>query len=663
MYIRSKLFVLLVTGFLLLLLSLYISSRSISKTSEMIDYIETKQLKLFYLANQLNYDIKSHQADVLQALISTQTNYEKGINNSFKYLNINIDSLNKFISNNKLNINGAKKKIGIIKKRMVGYKAVEDSLLKALKNKNSEDIEDALYGFNSITIKFSQNINKIIKLSDNALSTNIAQLKKGIKKSQSDIIYSFVIAILLIIFSIYKLFIMQNSIKKELNRAEEAEKEQNILQQKLLQYNENLENEIASKTEEIKSKVYTHLLSGLPNRNKLLEDIHQYKFKQIALLNIDKFQKFNDVYGEDIGNIAITKTAEFLNSQINSSNMVLYHIGGDEFVYVIKHSTNTYDNKFIKNIEIILHNYSKENFTYKDKRFNLMMSAGLDFSSEEKMLAYADMALKDAKRNNLSISIYNQDKEIEKHHEDDMDCHKKLLHAFDTNGIKSFFQPIAPIQDDNLPMKYESLVRIVEDNGNVISPFRFIDVAKQNRVYYKLTKIVTQNTLDVISKYKVRCSLNLSIKDIENERTLEWLYSKLDDYNHPEFLTIELLETEDFKDYTKVFEFCTKIRSYGIKIALDDFGSGYANFTHILNLPIDYIKIDASLISNIDRNQQSRIMVETIVNLAKKLHVQTIAEFVSSKEILEVVKSLGVDYSQGFYTGRPEPIETFIYQS
>jgi EAL domain-containing protein (putative c-di-GMP-specific phosphodiesterase class I) len=99
-----------------------------------------------------------------------------------------------------------------------------------------------------------------------------------------------------------------------------------------------------------------------------------------------------------------------------------------------------------------------------------------------------------------------------------------------------------------------------------------------------------------------------------------------------------------------------KVRSFGIKIALDDFGSGYANFSHILNLPVDYIKIDASLISDIDRNQNSRIMVETIVDLAKKLHVETIAEFVSSEEILEVVTELGVDYAQGYFIGKPEPI-------
>jgi EAL domain-containing protein (putative c-di-GMP-specific phosphodiesterase class I) len=150
------------------------------------------------------------------------------------------------------------------------------------------------------------------------------------------------------------------------------------------------------------------------------------------------------------------------------------------------------------------------------------------------------------------------------------------------------------------------------------------------------------------------------MEDIENDRTLEMLYSKFDEFEYNHNLTIELLETEEFKDYKRVYDFCVKVRSYGIKIALDDFGSGYSNFSHVLNLPIDYIKIDSSLISNIDRDLNSQLMVSTIVGLAHKLKIHTIAEFVSSKEILDVVKSLNVDFAQGYYIGKPQEIKKHI---
>jgi len=276
------------------------------------------------------------------------------------------------------------------------------------------------------------------------------------------------------------------------------------------------------------------------------------------------------------------------------------------------------------------------------------------------MLAYADMALKDAKIRNIQLSIFNDDKKLEKIHKEDIECHKQLLHALESHNILSYFQPINPIGDNKNPTKYESLVRLKDDHSKIIPPFNFINVAKSHRLYDKLTFEIIHNTFAVISKYQVPCSLNISMDDIEFEPTLKLLYKKISEFEYNHLLTIELLETEEFKDYSAVFNFCTKVRSYGIKIALDDFGSGYSNFSHILKLPIDYIKIDASLISNIDRDPHSVIMVETIVGLAHKLNIETIAEYVSSKEILDVVTKLGVDYAQGYYLGKPEPIEKHL---
>ena len=644
----------------LLLISLYLSLKSTDATSAMIENFEKKQLKFSYLALKLEHSVEAEQSDILQNIILNNSRLSENIHNSFDALYKQVDTLNRFILKNNVGIVGIDRTMNIIKNRMVAYKLVENSLIEALKTKESEDIEDALIGFNSITIKFSEDISKLIKLSNKNLNENIQQLKESNKNSREDIFYSFLLAIILIVFVVYKLIRLHKIAELELKRAERAEKEQKKLQSQLLKYNDDLEEEIAKKTKELHQKIYTHFLSGLPNRNKLIEDSYIYHFKQMALLNIDKFQKFNDVYGEEIGNIALKLSADFLTSQIDDDNTLIYHIGGDEFVFAVKDSTKLNNTYFIEKIENILKTYKREVFIYEDKKFSFMMSAGLAFSGSRKMLAYADMALKDAKKRNVQLSIFNDDKELEKIHKEDIECRKILMHAIDTKKIISYFQPIAPIQDDSLPIKYESLVRLIDEEDTIITPFRFIDVAKQNRVYHKLTKAIIVNTLEVVSKYKIPCSLNISMADIENDRTMAMLYSTFDEFDYNNLLTIELLETEEFKDYKRVYDFCIKIRSYGIKTALDDFGAGYSNFSHVLNLPIDYIKIDASLISNIDRDMHSQIMVETIVGLAQKLNIQTIAEFVSSKEILDIVKRLKVDYAQGYYVGKPEPIEKHL---
>lgn len=470
----------------------------------------------------------------------------------------------------------------------------------------------------------------------------------------------FLVLFTLMSYLSYKVNALYEMTKKKLTQVQASELKQINMQKQLIKYNVNLENEISTKTKEIHSKRYTNILTGLPNRSKLLENSMIKKFTKMALLNIDNFKALNDIYGEEMGNVTLKITAVYLQKYIENKNLFLYHVGGDEFAIVATQGNSLDKEQFIKMIKELLHAYTDEDFSYREKKLNLMISSGIAFSGKKKMLAYADMALKDAKKRNLQLSVFDNDKEIEKLHQDDMESHKELLHALENNSLISYFQPIVPLKDTNKPTKYESLVRIEQANGNIIQPLRFLGVAKTNRIYYKITEAVLINTFDVATKYKVPCSLNISFSDIDDDSTMQMFFKALDTFQHNDLITIELLETEDFIDYGAVYKFCLKVRSYGLRVALDDFGSGYSNFTHILNLPVDYIKIDASLIANISKDKNSRLMVETIVELAHKLNIETIAEFVSSKEILDIVKEIGIDYAQGYYIAKPERIENLL---
>lgn len=658
MNFKSKLYITLFISFILLIGSLLISYSNINNTNKIIHSIEQKQIKLSYLANKLNYDVKMHQANMLQSIILKEKLSKNTIDTSFNNLSNLIQELNSFVEKSNIHSNDINTLIIRLHKRIISYKAVQESLTQSLESEYEIDIQDAVIGLNAITAKFSQDTNDLITISNENLYENLLDLQSTNNRNATTLLLSFLTAFSLIVFSIYKFTLLHNRIQSELARAEMAEEEQKKLQNQLLKYNDDLEIEISQKTQELHKQIYTHFLSGLPNRNKLLEDTISYKFKQMALLNIDKFQQFNDIYGEEIGNIAINMSAQFLKNNLDDDTN-LYHLGGDEFVIAMKNASNFNQSIFIEQIEDLLSAYEKEDFIYDSKKFNLIMSAGIAFHGTKKMLAYADMALKDAKKRNIQLSVFNDDRELERIHQDDLECLKKLKYAFETENVISYFQPILAIQDNKKVTKYESLVRIRTDLGKIIPPFNFIKVAKKNRLYEKLTTCILNNTLSTISRYKIPCSLNISMDDIENIHTLEMLYSRLSEFELNHLLTIELLETEEFKDYEVVLDFCTHIRSYGIKIALDDFGAGYSNFSHILKLPIDFIKIDASLISNIDRDSHSVIMVETIVGLAKKLNIETIAEFVASQEILNVVKNLGVDYAQGYHIGKPEPIEHY----
>lgn len=652
--VKGSVYLFLVISFILLAVSLLFSIQNIKNNTKMIDNFNEYYLNLSSKLTSLNYKIEENQSNMLQAVLLKQ----KPPQNYLLFISM-IDEINSIAKQDVDFDNDFSNKVAIVKKRLVAYKSVEESIPIAVKSKYKEDLEDALIGYNLVTESFLIDVQELITKMNDMLQLRIRDLKASNNITKQTIGVSFFVVVLLVILSVMKLNRLQNTLSRELNRSIEAEEKERSLQLQLLKYNENLESEITKKTNELYQKVYTHFLSGLPNRNKLLEDSVVYDFSQIALLNIDKFQKFNDVYGEELGNIAIVMTSKFLKEYIDIEDAHLYHVAGDEFAVLVKKSTNIDDNRFVTQINNFLKLYRKEPFDVEGSKHSFMMSAGISFSSGKKMLAYADMALKEAKLKNEAISIYSETEGLEKTHKEDIEVRNKLNHAFENNGIISYFQPISPIQDDSLDVKYESLVRL-DDGGNIVSPFAFLDVAKQNKIYYKITNRVFKNTLDVIEKYNIPCSINVSVIDIENPKTLSYIYQMLDNFNYNYLLTVELLETEGFENYDDVYEFCRKIRTYGIKIALDDFGAGYSNFSHILNLPIDYIKIDSSLISNIDRDRQSQIMVETIVGLAQKLNVKTIAEFVSSKEILKTVTKLNVDYAQGYFVGKPEPIEHYI---
>jgi len=655
--LTHKTYFVLILGLVFLLISFIISYKNIYINNQLLTQLDREQIKLNYYTNQLNYDIKNTQVELLQELLLHHT-LSNEIRN-FDKMQQDIQQLEKFSTRKNLSQEYLRI-LHKLKNRIVAYKLVGDSLVEAVQSKDTLDIQDALVGFNSITHKFAKDTQQLVELANAVLYQKIYHVKETNQNSAYFTIFSFMLSILLLGIAFYKFYTLQRVLQTQLERAKKAEAKLKKSEAKLLSYNQDLESEVEKKSQEILNRIYTHPITKLPNRNRLLEDIQEYNYSCMAILNIDKFQSFNDVYGEESGNKALQFTANFLAQKVLNLPFMLYHIGGDEFAIVAVYNISIDEAQFITYIQEVLTDYSKEVFVHNTTQSYFKISAGIACASDSKMLAYTDMALKEAKRKNIVLSVFNKDKDLEQEHKDDILYRKKINYALEHNTILSYFQPIVPIQNTNKPLKYESLVRLQDEDGKIIAPFKFLEVAKRHKLYEKITFKVIDNTLDVIQKYKIPCSLNVSLADMANDETMQYLEEQLDKCSEKELLTIELLETEDFQNYDLVLHFCEKIKEYGIKIALDDFGSGYSNFAHVLKLPIDFIKIDASLIANINTDKYSKIMVATIIDLARRLDVETIAEFVSSQEILNTVKNLGVDYAQGYHLGKPLSIEEHI---
>ncbi len=156
-------------------------------------------------------------------------------------------------------------------------------------------------------------------------------------------------------------------------------------------------------------------------------------------------------------------------------------------------------------------------------------------------------------------------------------------------------------------------------------------------------------------KKEFEFSVNLTIDDILNIEIQDYIFELLNKYGIGERVVFEIVESESIENFNQVVSFIRNVKEFGCKIAIDDFGTGYSNFEYLMKLEADYIKIDGSMIKNIDTDNNAKMVVETIVNFAKKMNMKTIAEFVENEEILKIVNELGIDYSQGYYFSAPKP--------
>jgi EAL domain-containing protein (putative c-di-GMP-specific phosphodiesterase class I) len=248
--------------------------------------------------------------------------------------------------------------------------------------------------------------------------------------------------------------------------------------------------------------------------------------------------------------------------------------------------------------------------------------------------------------------IFQEDLQLSKQYERNINIANEIKSALQEDRIVPYFQPIYDTQTQKV-VKYEVLVRLIQKDGKVLSPFHFLEVSEKIKLYSKITEVMIRKTFAYFAHNGLSFSLNLSFSDMLNEKTRNYLFEKMQEYNIASQLTIEILETQEYQEDKIITKFIEEVYAHGANIAIDDFGSGYANFEHITTIKSDYIKIDGSLIKKIDSDKNTRLIVETIVSFAKKLNKKIVAEFVHNKEVYIIVKSLGIDWVQGYYFSEP----------
>jgi len=408
-----------------------------------------------------------------------------------------------------------------------------------------------------------------------------------------------------------------------------------------------------------RKKIFIDPLTKQFNRNYLNEISPSINLKNysLAMLDLDKFKMVNDTYGHKTGDYILAQSAKVIKDSIRDSD-ILIRYGGEEFLLFI-HTRDQEENslQICERIRESIENYK---FHFENNEIQMRVSIGLHETpflekNQHEALKIADSMLYVAKNEGRNrVIVYN-----EKFKKADTSMSNNInfvKDAIEDNRVVCFYQPIYDFRNKEI-IKYEALVRIIDAKGNIIPPFQFLDAIKHTNVHYKLTQKIISIIFDKFENIKESVSININFSDLINDDIINTIIKTLkNNSNLASRITFEILESDEIQDVKLFKEKIKLLHSIGVKVSIDDFGSGYSNFRTILDVEANFLKIDGSLIKNIDKNEKDFKVVKSIIHFAKESNMLTIAEYVHSKEVFDKIQELDLDYMQGYYISEPTQV-------
>lgn len=404
----------------------------------------------------------------------------------------------------------------------------------------------------------------------------------------------------------------------------------------------------------IEGKIPTkQIIIKLPNRREFLKDNSEKKFNKLAIFDISGFGNINHYYGYEIGEKILELISQRLQGKFQDSK--IYYLGAD--IFAVTSPKEVIKDRFIQSIKSIIWYFGYSPIEVDEHKIYIPLKAGVAINYPE-LLMSAEFALKQSKNLKHNLVIYDS----EEHHicqpnaqsiEQDLYWEGEIIQAVKKDRFEVYAQSINSLNSK----KYEVLVRMRNSKDEIVSPYFFINRAKKINLYAEITKKVIQKSFEFFENKKVEFSINLSIGDILDKEVVDFLIQKIYEYQISEYLTIEITESEGVENIEELVSFIKIIKNFGVKIAIDDFGTGYSNFSYLVKLQADFIKLDGSIIQEINKSKTAKAVVEAIVFFASKVGIKTVAEFVSTKEIYETCKEINIDYFQGYWFDEPKNVK------
>lgn len=425
----------------------------------------------------------------------------------------------------------------------------------------------------------------------------------------------------------------------------------------------NMVRELELKNEQLKEQSIIDKLTGFGNYFAMTELLNSRQDGTIISITIKNFDNLRFFYQTKVIEAMLESFANTLKLCIDTSEISadLFRFQDDEFYLWYSGEEITKDVSYIQEY------FSFDQTTIMvDGRTEVLPGLktiiGVSLSRDTPQtnrLIQSILANQQALNNSEDIYYYKENDAIELRYYKNQVTTQLIEYALANNTVivecQGIYDSTKPIGEK--ATYYEVLVRIIDQSGKIRYPGEFLEVAMQTQLYTQITKKIIEHAFMLVERFPLYTfSINLSGIDIVDPKVSEFLREKLQLCSDPTRVCFEILESEDIGDYDVINAFAKDVKGYGAKISIDDFGSGYSNYYRILELDIDTIKIDGSIIKKLPFDNNAQYLVETIVNFASKQNYKTVAEFVSSQEILDEVRKFGIHYAQGFLLGKPTPV-------
>ncbi|MEE2603483.1 MAG: EAL domain-containing protein [Pseudomonadota bacterium] len=417
-------------------------------------------------------------------------------------------------------------------------------------------------------------------------------------------------------------------------------------------------------------------LTGLTNRrefeNTLQQTLDEGGVEQSVLcfIDLDRFKVVNDTAGHVAGDALLRECARVIGRQIRDEDVVA-RLGGDEFGLLLH---NCPADRAVQIAERLIAALGEIRFAWKDSLYDIGASVGLvqldgNLISVEEAMSRADVACYAAKhRGRNQVSVYTPDDSEASRRHLELQMAAGLRESLESDRFLLYAQEIRPIGGETAASHYEILLRLRDRNGDILNPGAFIPAAERYQMMthidrWVLTQLLVTLSDELAALPNLHLAVNLSATSLDDPTFIPFLEDLLDRSTvAPERLTFEITETTVVNQLSSASELLARIREKGSKVALDDFGSGFSSFNYLKHFQVDFIKIDGSFVRNLLYSSVDRTIVESISEVAHRLGVKTVAEYVEDIAMIPVLQEAGVDFVQGYAIGRPQPLSLLFEQ-